>query len=377
MLELIKDIVHENLTRISAGNKEIYGKKEGSVQLYVKLLDMFSRLQKVKRYEKLPESSALYLWLFSNSGTGADCDIIEIPNKPLKFIWEVSRKSQDFKNEFLGLVARDRGGKLFDSISYGEDYEGLYPKGKSKGVIPELYEYYQRIITGKSSRALEFARKIAIKMLDGKNKKELSKLQKSDVFKELENRNAARKAMVELILEGRAESDDYINLFSRKGGYLDTDQYEAFNTIMYYLYNNDAPEIKEEGNGMDQHIESRHMDKKIKCFAELYFNYYVDDKNGLRRGIERFKKDILDKYQDFNEYRLKEAFAKLAELYNCDELKLDYDGWLDFITDDDGNRRIHELLFQLRLAFAELYRKYNNKEEKVVRKNLPILQEPF
>ncbi len=171
MLELIKDIAHENKLRVSAGNKEIYGKKESDAQIYVKLMEMFTRLQKVKHYERLPDTAAIYLWLFSNSGTGADCDIIEIPNKPLKFIWEVSRKSEDFKNEFLKLVSKDKGGRLFDAINYGEDYPGLYPKGKDKGVIPELYEYYQRFVVGKSVEALNFARKVAINMLKGKDSK--------------------------------------------------------------------------------------------------------------------------------------------------------------------------------------------------------------
>lgn len=364
MIELIKEIVYENRQRISIGNKEIYGKKEGNVQIYVKLMDIFYRLQRAKKYENLPDSVAIYLWLFSNSGTGADCDIIDIPNKPLKYLWEVSRKSQDFRNEFLKLVGNEKGSRLFDSISYGEDYEGLYPKGKHKGVTPEFYEYFEIYIVGKSGKGLDFARKIALGMLKGKDKKEINKLQKSDIFKEEENRNLAKKIIYKLILDGEADYKDYLELFNRKNEYLNINSYEAYNTIMYYLYNYDAPKIKEEGRTMNLEIKSIHTDKKIKTFAKLFFEYYVIDSRGLKRGIERFKKDILDKYKDFDEIKLKEAFARMAEIYDCEELKLDYDGWLEFIVDSDGNRRIYELLFQLRLAFAELYREYNKKEEK-------------
>jgi hypothetical protein len=366
MLELIKDIVHENKTRISAGNREIFGKKEGSTQVYAKLLKIFSQLQRSKRFENLPETTAIYLWLFSNSGTGADCDIIEIPNKPLRFIWKVSREPQGFKNEFLKLIANDKKGRLFDAINYGEDYPGLYPKGKYKGVIPELYEYYQRYVVGKSAEGLEFSRNIALKMLEGKDRKSVPRIQKSDVFKDEEYRNMARRAMVQLVLNGQRGYDDYLGLFNRDGKYLHTNQYEAYNSIMYYLYNNDAPEIKREGSGLGFEIKSKNTDKKIKTFAELYFHYYVEDPKGLKRGIERFKKDILDRFKEFNEFKLKDSFARISEVYDCDELRLDYDGWLEFTTDEDGNRRVYELLFQLRLAFAELYREYNKKEEKIV-----------
>lgn len=366
MLELIKDNVHENKTRISAGDRETLGKKEGSTKLYAKLLEIFSELRKRQKLENLPDTAAIYLWLFSNFGTGADCDVIEIPNKPLKFIWEVSRQSQDFRNEFIRLIAKDKKGRLFDAINYGKDYPGLYPKGKYKGVMPALYEYYQRYVVGKSEEGLEFARNVALRMLEGKDKKAISRIRKSDVFKDEEYKSMARKVIVQLISDGHKGYDDYIELFNRNGKYLLTDHKEAYNSIMYYLYNSDAPEIKKEGSGLQLEIKSKHTNKKIKAFAELYFHYYVDDPRGLRRGLERFKKDVLDRFKGFNEFRLKDAFARIAELYDCEELRLDYDGWLEFTTDEDGNRRISELLFQLRLAFAELYREYNRREEKVI-----------
>lgn len=100
MIDLTKGIVAENLDRISGGNKEIYGKKEGSSVIYLRLLEYFELLQEVRKQESLPETVAIYLWLFSNSGTGADCDMIEIPNKPLKFIWEVSRKFRVLEMSF-------------------------------------------------------------------------------------------------------------------------------------------------------------------------------------------------------------------------------------------------------------------------------------
>jgi hypothetical protein len=94
--------------------------------------------------------------------------------------------------------------------------------------------------------------------------------------------------------------------------------------------------------------DSKKIDPKIKCFSELYFDFYVQEK-----GIERFKKERLDNIDYLKPRWLENAFARMAEKYDCDELKFDYDGWLEF--KDDG---IFELLYQIRLTFAELYRKY-------------------
>jgi CRISPR-associated protein Cst1 len=359
MIDLTKGIVAENLDRISGGNKEIYGKKEGSSVIYLRLLEYFELLQEVRKQESLPETVAIYLWLFSNAGTGADCDMIEIPNKPLKFIWEVSRKSQSFRNEFLKLISKDKNGSLFDCISYGWDYIGLYPKGKYKGVIPEFYEYFQKYIVGKTPKALNFAKKVAAVMISGKEEKELSRIQKSDVFAYSENKNLAKSIMVDLILNGNANIVDYLELFNRNDKYLNTNHKEGFDTIMYYLCNSDTLEVTEEEDSLDYKVKSINTHKKIKTFAELYFKYYVLDKeNGAYKGIEKFKKNILDNFKNFDEYWLKDNFSKLADIYECETLKLDYDGWLDFITDEEGNKNIKELMFQLRLAFAELYREY-------------------
>lgn len=358
MMELVKQLVAENLSRVSLGNGEIYGKKEGAAEIYVRLLSIFTNLQRIKKYEKLPETAAIYIWLFSNSGTGADCDMIEIPNKSLEFIWQMAKKSTDFKNEFLALVNGDKGGRLFDCINYGWDYEGLYPFKKFKGVSPQFYEYYEKLVVGRNVEGLRFAQKIACEMLKDKEPKEIAKLQKNDLFKELSAKSIAKKVIADMVNEGRASYSDYLNLFGKEDKHLYVNENEAFKIIMYYLYNsNYKPERGDEI--MDLKVKSQKTDERIRTFAELYFKYYVLDKEkGLGRGIERFKKDIIDKFKNYKEDWLKDNFVRMAAIYECNQMKLDYDGWLEFITDDEGNKRIYELMFQLRLAFANLYYEY-------------------
>ena len=97
------------------------------------------------------------------------------------------------------------------------------------------------------------------------------------------------------------------------------------------------------------HSDSKKLDPKIKCFSELYFNDFVKEK-----GIDRFKKERLNDISYLKSKWLEGAFARLAEKYDCEELKFDYDGWVEFKGDG-----IFELFYQIRLTFAELYRKYN------------------
>lgn len=98
-------------------------------------------------------------------------------------------------------------------------------------------------------------------------------------------------------------------------------------------------------------IDSKRMDPKIKEFCELYFDYYVSE-----RGIERFKKDILDSNFSKNLNWLRNSFVKIAEKYESDSLVLNYDGWLEF-TEDEDTSKMFNLMYQVRLGFAELYRK--------------------
>lgn len=358
MLELIKDIIEKNKVIKSTGKKEIYGKHEGNGEIYYRLLSMFNRLQNIKKQELLPSFISLSFWLFSNFGDKANCEIIEIPNSSLQFLWQACRRPEGLKNELLQLINYDKKGKLFECINQREDCYLLYPKGKYSGVSPELYEFYQNEVVGRGKRVLRFAKELARRLVSDTQKKEIARLQKSDAFggKGLEgSRNQAlvNKQIVQMILDGAADYEDYLGLFNADRKYLIRD-YEAFNVITYYLNN-----LQWEGEeNLEMKVESRHTHQKIKEFAQAYFHYYLDKESGLGRSIERFKKDVLDRFDEFGEYWLRERFVKMAEIYELNNLRLDYDGWLDFITDENGNRRMTELLFQLRLALANLYREY-------------------
>ncbi|MDR2944361.1 MAG: hypothetical protein LBU81_04665 [Methanosarcinales archaeon] len=237
---LISHNVKQNQARISAGEKEILGKKEGTAKIFESFLDIMRDMKDAN----LPDYEAVYIWNFSNSGTGADCSIIEIPNRSLKFLCKLSRKSEELKREFLNLMQNDKGNRLLDALLESKDSSLLYPYKKYTGVSVHLYEIYQTEIVGRSEKALSFAKTVALELKDGKNLKEIEKLKSSDIFKGLANRNRVRKLIVEMILDGEAGFDDYAELFNPSGKYLYNPLIQDYDPIMYYIYNSEA-EVKE------------------------------------------------------------------------------------------------------------------------------------
>ncbi|HEX7359073.1 MAG TPA: hypothetical protein VF283_01140, partial [Bryobacteraceae bacterium] len=70
---LVNQVVQENKGRLSLDGAEILGKGQGTGILLDFLLRHFEHLQEAVADDALPANTELVLWLFSNSGTGADC----------------------------------------------------------------------------------------------------------------------------------------------------------------------------------------------------------------------------------------------------------------------------------------------------------------
>ena len=96
------------------------------------------------------------------------------------------------------------------------------------------------------------------------------------------------------------------------------------------------------------------MNPKILEAAYLYFNDYVEN-----RDMKRFKKEVLEEFKSGKKhvYWIKNVMCDLSERhvgFGPD----DWDGfWHDLCHDEYGNFVGYELLFQMRLALADLYRK--------------------
>lgn len=139
MQQLAADIVECNRDRLEAGDTEILGKGGGSSVLLDFLVRRFEQIENVRTDFELPPNTTLFLWLFSNSGTGADCRVIEIPDLMLHFLHDACREGHS--TEIRRLVtgeAKDSREQFFTAVREQRDYLNLYPFKKWTGTSQEF-----------------------------------------------------------------------------------------------------------------------------------------------------------------------------------------------------------------------------------------------
>lgn len=134
----IKSIKNASISAIGTG--------KGSRSLVLILLNEFNRLKNIQEIEELPEHIALNLWLIINSGTSFDCEIIEIPNETLKFLWQAAVQ---FPDEIKDLLKKDHSESIFDCIISKKDYLRLYPQNNSKPIPIDLLSKAKTILNAK------------------------------------------------------------------------------------------------------------------------------------------------------------------------------------------------------------------------------------
>jgi hypothetical protein len=197
---LLSEVVADNHNRLSLGETEILGKGTGTRILLDFLVRHFESLKDVVRSNALPTNTELLLWLFSNSGTGADCRIEQIPEMALRFVYDAI--SAGFGSEIRRLLANDPKDprfQLFECIRTGQDYAGLYPYKKWPGASAGFYELYQCRVRQATRAALEVARKLAAIMMGRTETKRLKEVQKAEFLTSRAGRSYARKFILEFL----------------------------------------------------------------------------------------------------------------------------------------------------------------------------------
>jgi CRISPR-associated protein Cst1 len=354
--DLIKSIMNDNQRMLSVGGDdvEIIGKKQPSGETVKWLCNVFGDLQRAQRRE-LPANSELDIWLFSNAGTGPSCDILQIPDASVRFLWEAGRYG--LLNEIASLSSIEKkyiknpNNHLLNSITNETDYAGLYPFKKYDGASVSLFSYYQTCFLGIPHKALISAQKIAKSLLPDKPK-EQKKWLKSDVFNDPKNKNILKGRIVEMVENEQLSVDDYFHIFPVTELSPLKVNFKGFKIIVYFLRHIDETIPNYECNEAVGN-EDMKMNPKIMEAANLYFNYYVE-----YRGLKRFKKDVLDEFKNGtkNVFWIKNMMCDLSERYEGFGPN-DWDSfWHDLCHDEHGNFVGRELLFQMRLALSDLYR---------------------
>ena len=180
---------------------------------------------------------------------------------------------------------------------------------------------------------------------------------KSDVFADIKYKNILKRKIIEMIEEGHLSVSDYFYLFPVESLNPLKVSFKGFKIVTYFLHHlsEDLPNYNHNELIEDENVK---MDPRIKEAANLYFSDYIE-----KRGLKRFKKDVLDEFKrgDKNLFWIKNMMCDLSERHpgfgpnDWDEF------WYDLCHDEYGNFVGQELLFQLRLAFSDLYRIKNQE----------------
>lgn len=342
--ELIRDIVNEVKRKVLAGNYETLGKKEGSQAVIKRLLAWFRRLQGEKRFDGIPKGTNLYVWRFSNSGTSPDCQIEEIPNKALVFLWKAV--DEGLMSEIESLVSSE--GKnpyfsLFRCVAEGRDYPNLYPEKRKKGASPQFFALYQTYVRNHSSKALQIAYKLAKEISEQVREKEFKRLQRPEAFKERKVQNLFRSSMVEMASKGELALKDYLDLFPTRDTQGITVEWDGWNLIRYYLHHTDEEDELWEVN--ETRAETKRFGS-VKYYAGKFYNHYLTE-----RGKERFQREVLAQIKQgkIGIPWLRLQFAQLAELHEG----FTYAHWSKLCKLENGQLFVSELLFQMRLLWTQ------------------------
>lgn len=400
----VQNSFSETISRLGAstiGDKVLApGTGEGARQAALFLIEQMRKLQQEKKLNNLPPHVTLNIWAFSNSGADPDCEITEVPNPALMFLWNAAR---NHLRELQELLKREDPKKtqthLLNCIDRGRDYSGFYPARGRRGedqrlASKTLYQLYQTLILGRSPQALAAAERLALsvyRQFTTGDAKELKKKQKilTALLKESPRRTKdqnirteLRRLCADLAEEGQFTLDEYIQLFPasnlskaddkspsglekfwREPGQAIKLSRDGWDVFWFYLHHA-AKEDKSDQTTDAELISSPETggnlamftNPKIRSFARDVFDLYLMEKGGKdrQRGLDWIKKNILEKFRrnEITVGTLRQWFYHLAEI------KPDYrlEDWDSLCRDEQGREVTGELRFQFRLEIANLYR---------------------
>ncbi len=158
----VKQIYNETRAKLDTIGEEggvaitAIGTGKGSQSIALMLLNQFKSLKDSLEIENLPEYISLNIWLVINSGTSFDCEVVEIPNTALKFIWEVVEK---FPDEINGILRNEKQKSILDCIENKEEYAPFYPYPKSKPIPADLVFKAKKMLSSDNQQKAEIIEK--------------------------------------------------------------------------------------------------------------------------------------------------------------------------------------------------------------------------
>jgi len=343
----VSGVVRRNVAELRSGDAKVAnlgGKERPShvVQFLATLMD------EARVSSRAPETSRpLYLWLFTNAGQSSECEMLTVPGPALRFL--ACAMEFGYSSDVAHLCNTDPRQSLLAEIASARVPKRIWPNPKVPFSLGFRLLYLNRVARIAPS-AIELAYRLACRIGGAMAPDDLTALQKGggDARRVMA---LMRRHATEAALQGEIAHSEWAALVSRIDEPRRVDWNATELVRLFLCHPNEVPAYDE----LEEVCEMRQPHPLIDRAAVLYGNWYI-----ANRGIERLKKDVLGRF-DRGQLRLawlKDVFARLAET----DAGFDVENWDEFVRDADGNIVTDELLFQMRLRLANLYRERHTEE---------------
>jgi CRISPR-associated protein Cst1 len=363
----IRNLTNELDNRISAGDYSNFGDRDKTTA--IKRLMLF--LKDLKDEEV---NATLYLWKFSNSGTGADCSIEEIPNRALVFLHTIEREG--LEGEVLGYLKTEKSPQysFFNCILYQKDYLPLYPFKKFRGASLRLYYLYQTLIREVKESFLSTCYLIAEYLSKKLSEKQLESFGK-DLDKDYAKQNHVKKIIIEMIQNNVIGFENFIDLLNIKkikdrsieslenndtlAGSVFSFDHDTWKIIKYYLHKETdssnfrgGDKVFFDNNWSQIPINSNESNQpafvdtfeKINNLGEFIYKNYVS-----MFGKERFIRQVLSDYsRSVNSAWLRKQYIKVSVI----ERNFNFRTWCELFISKSGKEDLYDTLYFFRILWT-------------------------
>jgi hypothetical protein len=186
--------------------------------------------------------SDLNMWSFSNSGTGASCEIDRIPNSLIKKL-QFLNNNPNIGAELKSILVRNESAFSFiEALEGNKDWYLLYPnvfgsgkkKVEYKGVTSEFLEAYYKII--QKSNLLQTSKYIAGLMQKYKSKSFEKLLEKTDAYADAEYKVELYKVLVIATVKGEWDLIRHIYILDNSNLLPIKNNFYQIHKLSYYYY---------------------------------------------------------------------------------------------------------------------------------------------
>ena len=341
--KLVRSIVQRTSSRLlrKATRVEPEGFTEGVADTVNRMMDVLQRM-------KLEPGTSLVVWMFSNAGNTANCEIDEIPNFALKFLDKA--RQLGLRAEIDDLMKKERQKhtsyefSFLNSINQRRDYLLLYPSKRyaNDGVPHELFYLYQTSIRNYPVKSLHTAQSIAQYVLTSKLDHENRKY-KNFGMDNFEDEMTVKWWIIDMAKEGRITFDEYYDLYHSK--IVSNPWY----LIKYYLLKPNTVNLSRQETDDKLRQYQQHRNAVVEIGGRIFTSCLE------RKGRERFKKDVLGLFtaNKIGEWWLRKQFERLVDEAEEAGGKFDYvDNWNRCVNKHGTVLPMRELLYLFRLLFT-------------------------